>query len=203
MPRLLLVRHCQSEYNLAGRFAGSGSDIDLSEGGRRQAAQLLGRLASEKIDVIFSSKMKRALVTANTIATSRNLDVVLCPELGEINYGLVEGKTFDEVQRDYPEIARQILEADPEISFPGGERFTEFTDRTCRFLDRIPGFYDSQTILVVAHGGTVRTLVCRLLDIDINRHWSQFRVDNASLTILETGRHGVIISLFNDTAYLR
>lgn len=203
MPRLYLVRHGQSDYNVSRRFAGAGSDVALTAVGVRQAGQLRDRLAPEKIDAVYSSNLKRALSTAAVLSENRGVEIVSCPELGEIDYGAVEGKTFDEVSREYPELAKQIYGADPKIRFPGGESFEEFTARICRFLDRTTKYDDAQTVLVVSHGGSIRTLVCRLLDIDINAHWAQIRIDNTSLTVLETGKNGAIISLLNDTSHLK
>ena len=203
MPRLYLVRHGQSEYNVSRKFAGAGSDVALTAAGVRQAELLRDRLASEKIDAVYSSTMKRALSTAGVVSEKHGVEIVSCPELGEINYGAVEGKTFDEVSFEYPLLAKQIYGADPKIRFPGGESFEEFPRRICRFLDRITKYDDAQTVLVVAHGGSIRTLVCRLLDIDINNHWAQIRIDNASLTVLETGKNGTVISLLNDVSHLK
>ncbi|MDO8578917.1 MAG: histidine phosphatase family protein [Dehalococcoidales bacterium] len=203
MPRLYMVRHGQSEYNVARRFAGAGSDIELTAAGVRQAGLLRDRLASEKIDAVYSSNLKRAMSTAAVLSENRGMEIVSCPELGEIDYGAVEGKTFDEVSFEYPMLAKQIYGADPKIRFPGGESFEEFTGRGGRFLDRITKYDDAQTVLVVGHSGSIKTLVCRLLDIDINNHWGQIHIDNASLTVLETGKNGAIISLLNDTSHLR
>ena len=203
MPRLYLVRHGQSEYNVTRRFAGSGSDVALTAAGVGQAGLLRDRLVSAKIDAVFSSNLKRALSTAGIISENYGVEIVSCPELGEINYGVCEGKTFDEVSFEYPDLAKQIYGADPKIRFPGGESFEEFTGRICRFLDRITKYDDMQTVLVVSHGGSIKTLVCRLLDIDINSHWAQIRIDNASLTVVETGKNGAIISLLNDTSHLK
>lgn len=203
MPHLYLVRHGQSEYNVARRFAGAGSDVELTAAGVQQAGQLRDRLAAEKIDAVFVSNLKRAVSTARIVAEKRSVEIVTCPELGEINYGVCEGKTFDEVSLEYPALAKQIYGADPKIRFPGGESFAEFTARVGRFLDRTTKYDDGQTVLVVAHGGSVRTLVCCLLGIDINEHWGQIRIDNASLTVLETGKNGAIISLLNGTSHLK
>lgn len=203
MARLFLVRHGNTEYNSDRRFAGAGSDIELSELGRRQVERLRDRLSEEKIDFAYSSDLKRALATAGTALAERDIEITACSELREMDYGEAEGLTFDEIKERHPEVAVSIRSFSPQLTFPGGECFEGFCDRACTFLHRLDGHDQSQTALVVAHGGTIRTLICRLLDMDI-KHWRQLRIDNASLTIINTyPSRNSILSVLNDTSHLR
>ncbi len=201
MARLLLVRHGVTEFNSTRRFAGY-SDIEMSADGYRQVEKLRDRLKDEKIDTVYSSDLRRALSTAEIIAAGREVDIVACPELREVNYGDCEGLTFNEISQAYPELAEEITDFDLQMQFPSGENFTGFVDRTCRFLDRLRQHEPSETILTVSHSGPLRALVCHLLGID-QSHWRQIRIDNASLSIVETYPNRVIISLLNGTAHLR
>ncbi len=201
MARLLLVRHGITEFNSTRRFAGY-SDIEMSAAGYRQVERLRDRLADEKIDVVYSSDLRRALATAEVIAAGRGVNIIACSELREVNYGDAEGLTFDEISRAYPELAEAIADFGPKLEFPGGESFTGFIDRTRTFLDRLSPQESSETILIVSHSGPLRALVCHLLGID-QSHWRQIRIDNASLSIVETYPQRAIISLLNDTCHLR
>ena len=200
MSRLILVRHGITEFNSARRFAGY-SDVELSTAGYSQVERLRDRLANEKIDVVYSSDLRRALVTAEVISSGHKVDIVTCPELREINYGDAEGLTFEEIGHHHPELAESITNFSLELSFPGGESFKEFIARTCQFLDRLNEHAREETILIVSHGGALRTLVCALLGID-QSHWRKFRFDNASLSIVETHPQRAILSLLNDTSHL-
>jgi len=201
LSRLLLVRHGITEFNSSRRFAGY-SDVELNDEGLRQVEKLRDRLAKEKIDAIYCSDLKRAVATAEIIASGRNLEIVRCPELREINYGDAEGLTFEEIGHRYPKLAEAITNFTLEISFPGGESFRGFIARTRKFLDRLNKHPVEQTILIVSHGGPLRVLVCDLLGID-QSHWRQLRCDNASLSIVETYPQRVVLSLLNDTSHLR
>ncbi len=201
MVRLLLVRHGITEFNNTRRFAGY-SDVEMSAAGCQQVERLRDRLKDEKIDLVYSSDLRRALVTAEIILAGRKVDIVACPELREVNYGACEGLTFDEISRDYPELAESIADFDLQLEFPGGENFTGFVERTCHFLDRLSQHESSETILIVSHSGPLRALVCHLLGID-QSHWRQLRIDNASLSIVETYPERVIISLLNGTSHLK
>lgn len=202
MARLLLVRHGISGHNIAHRMAGCRSDIDMAPGGYRQVEQLRERLAGEKIDVIYSSDLKRAMATAEILSKTHGVEIVPCPELREIDYGEVEGLTFEQINQQFPAIAELIRKFDLQIQFPGGEGFEEFAARTGKFLDRLEKHAPSDTILVTAHDGPLRTLICHLLGIGLE-HWRQIKIDNASLTIIDTNPGGTIISLLNDTSHIR
>ena len=201
MSRLFLVRHGITEFNSTRRFAGH-SDVELSAAGYSQVERLRDRLADEKIDAVYSSDLKRAISTAEVISSKHEVEILSCSELREINYGDAEGLTFEELGYRHPELAESITNFSLELSFPGGESFKEFIARTCQFLDRLNEHAREETILIVSHGGALRTLVCALLGID-QSHWRKFRFDNASLSIVETHPRGAIISLLNDTFHLR
>ncbi|MDP2729033.1 MAG: histidine phosphatase family protein [Dehalococcoidales bacterium] len=201
MSKLLLVRHGITEHNSTRRFAGY-SDVDMTAEGYAQVEKLSDRLAKEKIDAVYSSDLKRALVTAEIISARHNVEIVICPELREANYGNAEGLTFKEIEECYPELAKAIASFSPgELNFPGGESFEGFVARTSTFLDRLNGHHPEQTILIVSHSGPLRVLLCALLGID-QSFWRQLRCDNASLSIVETYPQRAILNLLNDTSHL-
>jgi len=200
LSRLLLVRHGITEFNRARKLTGH-SDVELSADGYRQVERLRDRLVNEKIDAIYSSDLRRALVTAEVISSGHKLAIATCPELREINYGKAEGLTFEEIGRLYPEVAESVANYSLQLKFPEGESFEGFATRTSAFLGKLEGYAPSQTMLIVAHSGPLRVLVCHLLGIDLG-HWRQFRLDFASLSILETYPRTTIVNLLNDTSHL-
>lgn len=195
-----MVRHGDTEFNSAQRFQGH-SHIELSPAGYRQAERLRDRLAAEKIDIIYSSDLKRALATAEVISSRHKAGIITCPELREINCGKLEGLTFDEVSRFYPEVVAWCVNWSPQLRFPGGESFDELKERVTSFLNRLKEHTLEQTILIVAHGGPLRLLLCYFLEIDL-WHWRQFQLNVASLSIVETYPEIAVMSLFNDTSHL-
>ena len=200
MPRFLLVRHGETELNSALRYWGR-TDVALSDIGLIQAERLRKRLNTEKIDVIYSSDLKRALVTAQIIAFEHNLKVTACPELREIDFGQVEGLTFDETNQLYPEVARMWMEKDPGLVYPGGESLAELDKRVHQFRNRLQGHNEEKTILVVGHSGVLCTLLCQLLGVEPQQRW-QIRLDLASLTVVQTYPQSAILTLFNDVSHL-
>ncbi len=199
MPRVLLVRHGDTELNSAERYWG-WTDVKLSAAGLRQAERLRSRLAVEKIDAIYSSGLERASVTAKIIASRHQLEVVACAELREVNFGQLEGLTFSEISQLYPEVAK-LWEERSLKEYPGGDNLSKFSNRVGKFLSRLEKHTTEETILIVAHAGVLRTLIFQLLDMDMRHRW-QIRLDLASLSILETNERGAVLSLLNDVSHL-
>jgi alpha-ribazole phosphatase len=201
LSRLLLVRHGITDHNSNRQFAGA-TDVELSDDGYRQVERLRERLAGEQIDAIYCSDLKRTLATAEVITSGHDVGIISCPELREMDYGVAEGLTFKEIGSRYPELWESIANFSPELSFPGGECFDDFVARAVKFMDRLKGYGEEETVLIVSHGGMLKLLVCDLLGIDYS-HWPQIRFDNASLSIVETYSRRVILSLLNDTSHLQ
>ncbi len=201
MARLLLVRHGETELNSAERYWGQ-SDVKLSPLGLRQAERLHDRLAAQRIDAIYSSDLQRAWVTAKTIASRHQLDVTICAELREINFGKLEGLNFEESSQLFPEFAAKWkTQRSTNIEFPGGESLDQLHSRVSNFVGRLKKRKAEETVLIVAHAGVLRSLVCQLMAIEL-RYIYQIRLDLASLSILETYPTGAILSLLNDISHL-
>ena len=200
MSRILLVRHGDTELNSAERYWGR-NDVKLSAAGLRQAERLSERLAVERIDTIYSSDLRRALVTAEIIASRHRLRIITCAELREINFGQLEGLTFGEISQLYPEVANLWIERSPNLEYPGGESLTEFNDRVSNFVGRLEKHAEEETVLIVSHSGVLRTLICQLLGMELRYRW-QLRLDFTSLSIVETYQDSAIFHLLNDVSHL-
>jgi len=200
LAKLLLVRHGETEFNSAQRYWGR-TDVGLGPVGLRQAEQLRDRLATERIDYVYSSSMKRALVTAQILSSVHGLKVISCPEMREIDFGKIEGLNFEEVQSQYPEVARMWTNLNTQLVYPEGESLSQLEKRVEEFRMTRLNPAGSETVLVVAHSGVLRTLICQLLDLDMRSRWS-LRLDLASLSIVETYPETAILSLLNDTSHL-
>jgi broad specificity phosphatase PhoE len=176
----------------------------MSHDGYRQVERLRDRLENEKIDLVYSSDLKRALVTAEVICSWQRTAIITCPELREINYGQAEGLTFDEIVEQHPDVAELIRNFNLALKFPGGESFEGFIERTGKFLDQLDLNEDApeKTVLIVSHSGPLRVLVCHLLGIS-QTCWWQLRFDNASLSTVGLYSRGAILTLLNDTSHLR
>jgi broad specificity phosphatase PhoE len=200
MPRLLLIRHCTTKLHADDRFYGK-TDLPLSDIGLKQAKRLQTRLTKEKIDVCFSSTLKRARTTAKIITEKHKVKIIACDELRECDFGVIEGLAFKEIEQRYPALAKKLTDG-PAVDFPGGESLKQLNARVKTFFKRLKNLKANETATIVSHGGPLRLIVCNLLGIDI-KHWQQIRIDRASLSIIDTYSQTAILSLLNDTSHLK
>ncbi len=128
MPALYLVRHGEPE--LSGVLLGR-RDPELSERGRRQmqeAPQIEG-------NVIYTSRLRRSRQSAEVMAAGRPL--IVLSDLDEISLGAWDGMTWQQIESEYPELARRKLEDWTGVTPPGGEAWTAFTSRVDQALEAI------------------------------------------------------------------
>jgi len=202
MAKLILVRHGQTDWNARGRFQGQ-SNPPLNELGQQQAAMVGRRLAGQKILSVLSSDLQRAWQTAEIIAASRGLDMHVVhpePRLREMDFGDWEGLTYAEIGRRFPH-ALEAWQQDPsDVAPPGGESLAQLAARVQSVYNDL-GNAQSETVLLVAHGGSLQVLLCVAFGLRPGRHW-QFRLDPASLSELYVYPEGPILTLLNDTSHL-
>lgn len=200
--KLLLTRHGETDWNLIHRYQGQ-SDVPLNQTGIRQAEQLAKRLASEKIDAIYSSDLSRAVDTAKEIVKTREQAPAVHKDARwrELSFGKWEGLNHEEIEAQWHDEAAKWY-ADPvNLSPPGGENMLQLVDRIQSAVDELKSKYKNQTALVVTHSGAIQALLCLLLGMDLKRYW-QFRVLQASLTIVQFHEDNAALKLFNDTSHL-
>lgn len=201
MTKVILVRHGQTEWNIHGKYQGH-SDIDLSALGVEQANLLAQRLANQRIDAIYASDLKRAIKTAEGIANTHQLFVHIIPELREISFGDWEGLDYNTINSKWPgEVERFFKNADS-VVIPNGETFCEVEQRACTIVQKIIKQHPDQTIVIVSHGGTIRTLLAHALHIPLKYIWN-IRQDNTAVNILKYFDKQVVIELLNDTHHLK
>ncbi len=161
--RLILVRHGETDWNVAHRLQGS-SDIPLNDNGRdqaRAAAPQLARIAPVK--TIVSSDLSRALETAQIIADAMGASVVTDPRLQERSYGVWEGLSED-VRRSQHGEEYARWERGLELSIEGYEGHEAVAKRALAAVaDHVTG---DGTHVLVSHGSTVRMLMSALLGLE-------------------------------------
>ncbi len=198
--RLLLVRHGQSTWNREHRIQGQ-LDPPLSEDGRRQAELLGHRLSVSRLSGFYSSDLKRALETSEAIGAVTGLVAVAMPGLREIYLGEWEGLRTEELAQQYPDAwARWIQEPDWDL-VPGGEGTALFEARVAAALDAILERHAHGDVVVVTHGGVIQVALHRVAARP-SRGLFPFKIQNASLSVIETRDGRMIIGGVNDTCHL-
>ena len=151
---LLLVRHGETDWNRDARWQGH-SDTNLNDAGREQARRVAAELGD--VDVIYSSDLARARETADIIGASARREVRTDARLRERSFGAWEGLTAPEIEERFAEdLASWRLGdgAGPEDAEP----FDVFAGRVREFVDDVVARHPGETVLIVAHGGTIRVV---------------------------------------------
>lgn len=201
MLRLLLIRHGQTLWNAELRYQGQ-ADVPLNELGRRQAEALARRLAGETIHAVYASDLQRAVDTATPLAASHRLEIITDARLRELNFGEWEGHTFEEIRRREPERYQAWLRNPEQFSAPGGETGAQLRERVQAWLEDARAQHDEQTVAVVAHGGSLMTLLQITLGLPPEARW-KFRMAHGSLSELHLFPDGwAVLARLNDTCHL-
>ena len=181
--RLYLIRHGQTDWNVAGKIQGS-TDIPLNDVGRRQAACLAKGMERRPVSRVVSSARSRGGETALAIGESQHVPVHRLRELEEVNYGKWEGLTMDEIGERYPRELEQWYLSPVEVAPPGGETQTQVYERCGKAIDSILKQADGD-VAVVSHGATVVFLLEYMLQDEGRDAKDDIIVGNASISTIE------------------
>ena len=196
MPTTIyLVRHGSVVGAETRRFIGH-LDVPLSTEGEAEAVALGRRLAGATLAAAYSSDLARTRRTAEILAAPHGLPVVSVPALREFSMGRWEGLTAAEIRALDP-VAFDAWMADVgRFQFPGGESLSDVSARAWPAFERIAAHHPASRVLVVAHGGPNRIVLCRALGIRPERILALGQ-DYAALSVLERGPSGWILRLLN------
>ncbi|MFE7426614.1 histidine phosphatase family protein [Streptomyces sp. NPDC014735] len=187
--KIVLWRHGQTAWNLEHRFQGS-TDIPLTETGVGQARRAARLLASLRPHAIVASDLRRATATAAELAALTGMEVAHDAGLRETYAGAWQGLTHEEIVGRYGEEYAAWKRGEP-VRRGGGELETEVADRAAPVVlehaDKLP---DNGTLVVVSHGGTIRTTIGRLLGLE-SHHWEGLGgLSNCCWSVLGEGARG-------------
>ena len=200
--RLLLVRHAVTSFTEQGRVDGrGGADPDLSEAGRRQAAQTAAavRTLVEGDVHLVTSALARARQTGAAIADVLGVEPVLDDDWDEQSFGDWDGAVFTELAEHQADDLMRLWR-DRDYRRPGGESLVELEARVLRAYDKAISAGD--TTVVVTSRKPILVVLARVLGLDNGRFWA-LSTDPASLTAVETWPDGrMSIPFVNRTSHL-
>jgi probable phosphoglycerate mutase len=185
-PRLLLVRHGETEWNRQTRFQGN-IDVPLNDNGREQAGKAAQFLQNVRLDFAFSSPMLRPKETAEIILQYQpNVQLELRDGLREIGHGLWEGKLEAEIEQTYPGELHRWRTVPAQVQMPEGENLRQVWERAVEAWQSILESVGNQTKtgLVVAHDATNKVLLCHILGLAADHFWN-FRQGNGAVSVID------------------
>lgn len=168
MTTIYVTRHGQTEWNLEKRLQGHG-DSPLTEFGINRAKELSNRVRELDIDIIYASPIERAYKTAYIIKGDKDIEVKIHDGLKEMNFGDYEGRITEEVMKENPDWdIKAIMRGNLEMSAPNGETLAEVRERVNSAMKEIIEENEGKTILVVAHGITLKAIMTFFNDQEAN-----------------------------------
>ncbi|MBU4305340.1 MAG: histidine phosphatase family protein [Candidatus Omnitrophica bacterium] len=185
---LFLIRHGETDYNRNKRYCGS-SNAELNAEGILQVNRLKDRVSIEP-DVVFFSGTLRTRQTARILFPDREL--IAANALRELNFGLWEGLTYDEIMYRDAESYDKWINDPLNCAPPGGETLLELRSRAAVFIEKIFRQHEHKSVACVSHGGAIKVMTCMLLNKPLNDFWSGI-VGNASVSCFVRS-NGKIIS---------
>jgi alpha-ribazole phosphatase len=197
--RLYLARHGELVTSHEWRYVGH-MDVALNDKGRAQIARLARRLSMEKIDVLLSSDLLRAVESASIIGKAIGLDPSAEPAFREIHLGRWEGLTREEITARFSQ-EFDLRSADiANYRIQGGESFNDMRERVIPCLTACLDQHQGKNVLLVAHGGVNRSILCHALGLDLTM---MPRIDQAygCLNIIDFFNGLPVVRLMNETPF--
>ena len=197
--KLYLIRHGRQASKLCN------VDVELCQEGFQQAALLGQRLASEGIQIVFSSALTRAVQTAQAANLYWNVEHYMYPELNEISFGEMEGLSDEEIALRFRDFQQEQAKMEYDIPYPGGESAGDVVRRVIPVFRQIreSGY---EKVAVVTHGGVIRSMAAHFLGMDMAK-WRTLgtSLENCSITELNYSPRlrRYTLERFNDYAHLQ
>jgi probable phosphoglycerate mutase len=200
ITRIVAIRHGETAWNVDTRIQGQ-LDVPLNDKGLWQARRLGQALADEGISAVYSSDLQRALQTAQSVAAACDVEVVTDTGLRERAFGVFEGLTWAEIERDHPVESERWRRREPDFGPAGGEVLTDFYARSVACVSTLAERHPGEVVAMVAHGGVLDCLyrAATRLDLRAPRSW---QLGNASINRLLLTPQGLTLVGWADTGHL-
>ena len=179
---LYFLRHGETEQNKKKVFYGS-LDVGLTEKGRLQAKKASKFFDAINFDKVYTSDRKRTKETAELVLEDQEFTMIHDARINEIDFGEFEGKNYEEIQKRYPKQCEEWKNNWKDFVPPNGESYGQFYKRVQAFFDELLAQND-ENVLVVTHGGVIRSLYCFVLGGNLDFYW-KFSSRNCDLSIIK------------------
>lgn len=199
---IYFLRHGETAQSRDGGFCGT-LDPELTPEGLQMAEDFSQAYSSVAWEAILCSPLRRAVATAKPLCDVTGLRMQLKRGLKEIAFGQWEGKTAENVGREFHDDYIRWL-ADPGWNAPtGGQKGIDIARDSSLVLEEIENTTKSGNVLVVSHKATIRIMLCSLLGIEVGHFRDRIDMPVGSLAIVEMAAHGPKLRVMGDRSYMR
>ncbi|HEX7392538.1 MAG TPA: histidine phosphatase family protein [Thermoplasmata archaeon] len=202
MPKmeLILVRHGETDWNSAAIFRGH-EDVRLNSVGIAQADAVGEALESRVFEAIYSSPLKRSLVTATRIAIPHQIDVHVNQGFVDVNYGTWQGLKEATVKQKNPRAYERWTNTPTKMKFPGGDSMKKAWKRVNTSLRELLVLHGLGTVVIVSHRIPLKFMTAYLLGTGFES-FPSVKHDPCAISIfsVDDGKFEPIV--LNDTRHL-
>lgn len=184
--KIFLIRHAECIGNVEMKLAGR-TDFELTDKGVIQAEKIANCMKEKDLDIIYSSPLKRAKVTAEYIANYSNIkNINISSNLIEIDYGVCDGVSWQEIDEKYPYIRKNWKEIyNYPIGIPNQESFEELQSRMAKEIKHIIEMHKGKTICIVSHGIAISSFLSYLYNMKFTEINKLKKQDNTAYTEID------------------
>lgn len=197
MGRLILLRHGESQWNLENRFTG-WIDVPLSPKGVQEARNAGEKLRPYRFDRAFTSVLQRANETlrlALDVTGQTSIPTEKDKALNERMYGELQGLNKAETAKKYGDEQVKIWRRSYDVRPPGGESLRDTADRVLPYYEKTikPHVLAGETILIAAHGNSLRALVMELEQLS-KEQVLELNIPTGAPVLYELDSKGIVTS---------
>lgn len=176
---LIAIRHGETVWNLESRIQGH-LDSDLSERGYTQVRALAKAFSNMQIDALYCSDLGRAIKTVAAIESVTGLHATRLSCLRESNLGVLQGKTKEEIQVDFPDEYDLFRARELDFVIPEGESLMQRHERAISCMSKLVQEHEGEIVCTVTHGGILDSLLRHTLNISL-RERRRFSISNCAI----------------------
>lgn len=205
MLKLFIVRHGETEFNVQKRMQGR-IDSPLTQKGIDNAISLGKQLKDIRFDKIYTSPSPRAYRTAELIkAELRDQGEILIhteDELREMNLSEWEGKSIEEIERQYPEFHELFWNKPQLFKLGGGDSFQQVQDRAIGMIKKLISENKQGNILIITHSVVIKTIITYYMNYPMEKLWAPPFIHGTSVTLLKAENGETKLEQIGDVSHL-
>jgi ribonuclease H / adenosylcobalamin/alpha-ribazole phosphatase len=205
MGTAYLLRHGETDYHVQKRLLGR-LDIGLNETGHGQAERVKDFFAGMELAAVYCSPLRRCQETARPVAEANGLQIEVMQGLMEVDMGEWDGQLIADLFAEEGETVGKWMRNPSQVPIPGGEDFGAVKERVLVAMSEITSRHPgNERVLVVAHGGPIRGILCAALKMDIDDMF-RLQIDLASISTVKFFDGSIpetaMVTLVNETQHL-
>lgn len=199
---LYFLRHGQTALSREDVFCGSGMDPELTPEGMEMAHAFAKAYRETEWRAIYCSSLRRSITTAQPLSDALGINLERRAELNEIAYGRWEGRTKEQVSKEFQHDYNSWL-ADPAWHAPtDGEPAVMIANRGLHVIEEIQKQFTNGNVLIVSHKATIRIILCSLLGIDVGLFRYRLGCPVGSVSTVEFTSNGPMLKTLADRSHL-